>query len=320
MQPLISVIVPVYNVELYLHRCVDSILAQTYTNLEIILVDDGSPDKCGEICDEYAGKNAKVKAIHKINGGLSDARNVALTICKGEYITFIDSDDYVGCDYVKYLYELLVKNSSDISVCNMAKVYNKGKLRLSENDFELVFSKVEALETMLYQRYLDTSACGKLYKRNLFKTIRYPVGMLYEDFATTYHLLHLCERISYGNRMEYYYFQRPCSIMNKPFNVQKMQLIDIADEVLLFVGHEYPQIERAAICRLISSNFQIYLQMPRNKQLFQEEKQRIVRNIRKYRKTVLMAKKARLKNRLSCWASFLGMGFVSFLWRITKTK
>ena len=115
-QPLISVIVPCYNVEEYLPRCVESVLNQTYRNLEILLVDDGSPDRCGEICDEYAAVDSRVKVIHKENGGLSDARNVALNVMKGEYVTFVDSDDYVAADYVEYLYKLMEEYGVKLSV------------------------------------------------------------------------------------------------------------------------------------------------------------------------------------------------------------
>lgn len=128
MNPLISVIVPIYNVEKYLARCVDSIVNQTYKNLEIILVDDGSPDRCPKMCDDYAEKDSRIKVVHKKNGGLSDARNAGMAVATGEYISFIDSDDYVSDDFFECLLDVMNKENSDIAECSVVKLYEDGHL------------------------------------------------------------------------------------------------------------------------------------------------------------------------------------------------
>lgn len=158
-EPLISVIVPVYNVEKYLPKCIESICGQTFHNLEIILVDDGSTDDSGKICDSYKEKDARICVVHKKNGGLSDARNVGIDKCNGEYIAFIDSDDYVMRDYFEYLYALVERYDSDISICNCSYVYD-GAESVDKNfkPLEMNMKSHEALGIMLYQNYYDTSA------------------------------------------------------------------------------------------------------------------------------------------------------------------
>ena len=184
-EPLISIIIPVFNVERYLERCVESVLGQTYRHLEIFLVDDGSTDSSGEICEHLKKKDARIKVIHKINGGLSDARNAALDIVRGEWITFIDSDDWVEKKYVECLYEKAVKTNSQISIGSF--VTTSGATRTEEKElYNIVMDNEEAISNLLYQKYYTTSAWGKLYKSELFDKIRFPVGKLYEDVETIY--------------------------------------------------------------------------------------------------------------------------------------
>ena len=208
--PLISVIVPVYKVEPYLRRCVDSILSQTYTHLEIFLVDDGSPDNCGKICDEYAQKDNRIKVIHKKNGGLSDARNVAIDVAKGEYITFVDSDDFIACDYVETLYNLVEKYQCKVGVAWL-RIFHEGcEAGINQPPYiEKVFDRIEGIEKMFYQELFDTAAWGKIYHRSLFKTgIRYPFGLIYEDLPTTYLLFLQADKIAFCNRVIYNYLLR----------------------------------------------------------------------------------------------------------------
>ncbi len=188
-QPLISIIVPVYKVEKYLKRCVDSILTQTYQNMEIILVDDGSPDNCGAICDRYKKTDNRVVVIHKRNGGLSDARNTAIPLAKGEYISFIDSDDWISSYYVEHLYEAVAKCDADIGISWFENVF-EGKALQSKpektlSNYECLTAE-ECLKKLLYQNGVEVCAWGKLYKTALIKDLRYPVGKLYEDIADKY--------------------------------------------------------------------------------------------------------------------------------------
>ena len=218
LQPLISVIVPCYNVEEYLPKCIESILNQTYRNLEILLVDDGSPDNCGRICDEYAAKDSRIRIIHKKNGGLSDARNAALDVMTGEYVTFIDSDDYVSDDYVEYLYKIIKESGVKLSVSSYQTFVDDSSAEICTNNplFVKIVHTNDALTGMFYQQIFDTSAWAKMYHRSLFSDgIRYPKGWLYEDLPTTYRLMMKCDYIAFGNYRSYFYRIRNTSIDRK---------------------------------------------------------------------------------------------------------
>lgn len=230
-EELITVIVPVYKVEAYIHRCINSLLKQTYKNLEIILVDDGSPDKCAEICDEYALIEDRIKVIHKKNGGLSDARNKGIDAAKGNLITFIDSDDWVHEEYIERLYHLLKDTNSDITVCDF--------IRTSSENFEvnsfiknIEFTNIEALAQLTSVFYLQmVVAWGKLYKRELFEEIRFPEGKIHEDEFTTYRLLFKARKITLTTAQLLYYWQREDSIMGSAFNMKsKIHLIEAYEE------------------------------------------------------------------------------------------
>jgi len=309
-KPLISVIIPIYNVEPYLQKCVESVLAQTYANLEIILVDDGSPDNCGKICDEYAEKDKRIVVVHKENGGLSDARNAGLGIMKGEYVAFVDSDDWVLPKYIEDMYENLKKYNADISLSGTVYVYenNKKDMILAIDKNEGLYTQKEAVENLFYQRGIYPSACSKLYKRELFKAIRYPKGKLNEDSAITYKLFCLCDKISYTNASNYCYLQRIGSIENSVFLPKKMDAIDIVDEMVVWISENKPEYKNAAICRFIGMNLRIYRNIMRSKEKFLAEKKRIVGNIKKYRSNIIFNRKAKLKIRLACCLSYLWLG------------
>ena len=196
----ISVIVPIYKVEKYIHRCIDSIINQTYKNLEIILVDDGSPDSCPRICDEYAKKDKRIKVIHKENGGLSDARNKGVDIATGDYIAFVDSDDYIHPNMYEVLIYELEKNNSDIALCKYKIVYEKSKIKTEiDGKFEVYsLNNLQALDSMYGKDGVDfIVAWNKLYKKDLFNKIRYPVGKIHEDEYTTYKLLFASKNVIY---------------------------------------------------------------------------------------------------------------------------
>jgi len=306
--PLITVIVPVYGVEPYLRKCVDSIVAQTYTNLEIILIDDGSPDNCGKICDEYAERDKRVMVVHKENGGLSDARNAALNIMRGEYVAFVDSDDWVLPDYVKDMHENMARYESDISLSGTVYVYenNRRDMVLAINNTDGLYTQKEAVEKLFYQKGIYPSACSKLYRAELFKNIRYPKGKLNEDSATTYKIFCLCEKISFSKASNYCYLQRTGSIENNGFSPKKMDAINIVDEMLVWIGENKPEYKKAAICRFVGMNLRIYRNLIGSKGNFPAEKKRIECNIKRYRLQVIFNKKAKLKVRIACLMSYMG--------------
>ena len=226
MDKLVSIIIPIYKVEKYLSNCVESVLNQTYENLEIILVDDGSPDNCPEICEQYARKDSRVRVIHKKNGGLSDARNCGIKAANGKYITCIDSDDYVSKDFIEYLYRLLIDTNADISICNFIKTKELTENRIFTNDKTFQMSSDQAIQEMLYANLFSTSAWGKLYKIELFQDIAYPIGKYSEDMYTTYKLIIKANKVVYGNRVCYYYLHRPGSILTSDFSSKHLDVFE----------------------------------------------------------------------------------------------
>jgi glycosyltransferase involved in cell wall biosynthesis len=209
--PLVSVIIPIYKVEQYLQECVDSVIAQTYTNLEIILVDDGSPDKCPEICDEYAKQDNRIKVIHKTNGGLSDARNAGIEIAKGEYMSFVDSDDVIHNQMIEVLMKPILEDKGlKMSACQFLK-FDDGK----EFDKNQEIKQVEIIDFREYfTKRIWTTAWGKVYEKSLFETIQYPVGRLHEDEFTTYKICYEAKKVAYTESQLLFYRQREGSIMN----------------------------------------------------------------------------------------------------------
>ncbi|MBX4258632.1 glycosyltransferase [Clostridium estertheticum] len=212
--PLISIIVPIYNVEVYIRNCVDSILGQSYENLEIILVDDGSPDNCGDICDEYRSKDKRIKVIHKKNGGLSSARNAGIDIASGDYLGFIDSDDWIERDMYESLYNAIIEHKADISVCGRYIVEGDKITTISDSEKAQVFTRSEALSELVLDEYsgMKNFAWDKLYKKELFDDIRYPEGKYYEDIFTTYKLFSKSNKIVDIKSPKYYYLLREDSI------------------------------------------------------------------------------------------------------------
>lgn len=313
--PLISVIVPCYNVEEYLPKCIESILSQTYKNLEILLVDDGSPDNSGRICDEYAGKDCRIRVIHKENGGLSDARNVALDVMKGEYVTFIDSDDYVAEDYVEILYRLIAKYGVQMSVV-WHQTFADGTVPpvCHEPVSEHILCGWEALEGMFYQRTFDTAAWAKMYHCSLFSDgVRYPEGWLYEDLPTTYRLIMKCSRIAFGEHRNYFYRIRNTSIEGSPFKPLKYEsCLKIVYQLEADSIKMPKQVQRALDCRIVSFAFHILLEIPKEKRYMRESLMKI---IKQKRLRVLCDQKARRKARVACWLSVGGIWMVDLFAR-----
>lgn len=212
---LISVIVPVYNAEKYIQRCIDSIVCQTYKNIEIILVDDGSPDGCGTICDRNARIDSRIHVIHKKNGGLSDARNSGVEKAHGRFITFIDSDDYIAPNYIEYLYELIEKHNADVSSCCMLNTSSDTAEYCVNTHIqdEQVLTGKETCRRLLDDLYIIlVTACGKLYKKEIVREYPFPVGKNHEDEATTCKFYYSSQMVVVGNKCLYAYYLNEESI------------------------------------------------------------------------------------------------------------
>lgn len=252
---LISVIVPVYNVEHYLEKCVTSILNQTYTNLEIILVDDGSTDYSGIMCDELEKMDARIKVIHKANGGLSSARNAGIDSATGKYIGFIDSDDYIDVKMFELLYSAIKNNSADISVCNYSWVNENGRVFNTTTLNNAIYSSDEVLCSYFLDNLSSwVIACNKLYLTSLFKEIRYPEGKINEDSFVIHHILNNCKKITSIPESLYFYFQRSGSITKSKFKVSRFDVVDSHfDRTWFYISSNFKNKEKLATKSLMKA-------------------------------------------------------------------
>ncbi len=258
--PLISVIVPVYKVEPYIHRCVDSILSQTYHPIEIILVDDSSPDNCGAICDRYAQENPNIKVVHRANGGLSAARNSGIEACHGEYIGFVDSDDYIHPEMYEKLYDDICHFKTKIAFCHSDVVKQEvGDNRDYGNSSERrpkIYVMRRALEESIWW-----SACTKLFHKSLFDDIRFPEGKTNEDLAIMMFIYDRCEYIAINYNKLYFYCIREDSITTSKLNKHKFDIIDNATNVAQYMHKHHPELEPAVHNIQLSHGLSLLLQL-----------------------------------------------------------
>lgn len=321
MDPLVSVVIPVYNVEPYLHECVTSVVEQTYTNIEIILVDDGSTDSSGTLCDEFALSDSRICVFHKKNGGLSDARNYGIRRSHGSLISFIDSDDYVSPDYIMHLYQALVRGKTDIATTSICIVREGEPLKEHKRDTAEfhVYDACEALEDMLYMRHLEPNAFPKIYKKELFDTIQYPVGKLYEDIATTTKLIDKAGKIAYLDEKDYYYRIRPNSIQTASFNPKKLDLLDQLNVVKSIVQAKYPSVINAYYSKEQSALFNLYMNI--NRCDIKENLKiadRLWAEIKNNRISVLRDREARTDARIASLLSFSGPSLCRCIYRLVR--
>lgn len=236
----ISIIVPVYNVEKYLNKCILSILEQSFTNFELILIDDGSKDNSGRICDGYRGRDSRIKVIHQENLGLSSARNVGLEASEGKYVTFIDSDDFIHPNMLEVLHSNILEKNADISICNYDLVYKNMEVPKEFGHNKItVYTNIEGVKRIVEKS--ETSmiiTCGKLYRRSLFCEIRYPVGKYHEDEFVTYKLLYKSTKIVTTSAKLYYYLQRSNSITGSAFSIKRLEKLEALEEAIMFFKNQ----------------------------------------------------------------------------------
>jgi len=232
--PEISVIVPVFKVEQYLHECVDSILAQSFTDFELILIDDGSPDNCGKICDEYCEKDNRIIVVHQENGGLSVARNAGLDIAKGKYVTFIDSDDIVSKQYLELLYKAIIDNNCEVSICNDTMFFDGEEVNYIKNDNASIYSGRDAVFGIYDSYKVPVTAWGKIYLRDLFNGIRFPRGRIHEDNFVVPIILYLSKKVCLLECSLYWYRQRKDSIMGQPFSIKRYDVLFATDHCIQY--------------------------------------------------------------------------------------
>lgn len=247
MEELISVVVPVYKVEKYLNRCVKSIVDQTYCNLEIILVDDGSPDCCPAMCDAWTEKDSRIKVIHKKNGGLSDARNAGMEVANGELIGFVDSDDWIAPGMYQYLYEVMKSDKSDIAACGVEMIWENGKpSQMLTKIGNCVLNREEAMEALLEESWLKQPVWHKLYKTDIVRGILFPVGKYHEDAFWSYQVIGAAERISVRDYIGYYYWQRNGSIMGEKYSLKRLDAIEALEHRQDYLENNFPNLATKA--------------------------------------------------------------------------
>lgn len=241
--PLISVIIPVYRSEKYLKRCVNSVRNQTYQNLEIILIDDGSPDHCGKMCDIFSQQDARIRVIHQENAGQASARNRGLDIARGEYIGFVDSDDYIDTGMYKSLYTLLVKNAVQIACCGIYVVDELGKTKSTfSNPAEgvILYDRDQALGEHLHNTRITSSLCDKLYAAEIFNGIRMVEGMIYEDLEVLPRCLSKAQQVVYTSEPLYYNVMTANSTMRGRFSLRQFDMLDAGKRRVDFYQYVCP--------------------------------------------------------------------------------
>lgn len=253
MNPKISIIVPVYKVEKYINKCLDSILNQTFKDFELILVDDGSPDRCGEICDEYSKKDNRVVVIHKENGGQATARNAALDIAKGDYIGFVDSDDYIEPDMYELLYKMCIENKCDISNCS-STIYFNNKIKVNGGHGLIIHNRKEAMKAVVEGFLYDECLWTKLIKRELFNDLRIPVGIAYEDTAFTYKVINKANKVCCIGEPKYNYIKRENSTMDIAAKEIKTDSIKIYEEMYEFFKENYIDLLNIVVLKLANNS------------------------------------------------------------------
>ena len=251
---LISIIVPVYNVQPYIHRCINSLQQQTYSNIEIILVNDGSTDNCPQICNAFANADCRIKVIHKENGGLSDARNAGLLEAKGEVIAFVDSDDWVSPYYIEVMYDVMQRQLADIVECDVIRSDgNPMSLDFSDSHEVTKYNTSEALKLLITDTVFHQYVWNKLYKRDVIRKILFEYGKCNEDEFWTYQVFGNATRIVKVSTPLYYYFQRPESIMGQGYKLNRLDAVEAKIIRQKYIEINFPELSDCAGTNLFGS-------------------------------------------------------------------
>ena len=279
---LISVIVPVYNVESYVAECIESIQNQTYMNLEIILVDDGSKDMSGDICDQYAAYDERIKVIHQENGGLSAARNTGIEAANGDYISFVDSDDYIGLTLFEDMLQLMVEHDLDIIECTAFR--NNGDTNIEGcNDGSLeIFNRDEALKMAMYDCFV--AVWSQLYKRRVISDVRFPVGRKFEDSAVSYLFIANTKRVGHINRCLYYYRLNPNSTTQTSFDAKSRWdfVLGYEERLQYAIDHQLPYVDdcNSLLMKAVLSCLTAYYAKPTGNRVYYDKCKRMIETYR----------------------------------------
>ncbi|VEG71540.1 hyaluronan synthase [[Pasteurella] aerogenes] len=314
---LISIVIPVYNVKDYLEKCFESVINQTYKNIEVILVNDGSTDGSGELCDDLALKDPRVVVYHKENGGLSSARNLGIDKAKGNYIGFIDSDDYIDLDMYDLLYRNIKNDNADIAMCGLYNIHATAQQSQEKNIQHFVVEPERAIQIVLDAKLTSVTAVNKLYKKELFNDLKYEVGRTSEDAFIIVKLLDKCNRISITNERKYYYFHRTGSITKQSFSIKTLDVIDAYKQNLNIIKKKYPRIIDSAKRRLCWSYFYVLDSLVISDRFLSERKlvADLTQELKKYNKLILTSPNFRINRKLM----FLALYFNVYIYRWAVT-
>lgn len=311
MQPLISIILPIYKVEKFLPDCLQSIVSQTYKNTEIILVDDGSPDSCPAICEEAASKDSRIRVFHRENAGVAEARNFGLSVINGDYFCFVDSDDTVAADYIETLYHTITKNKADIACCSYLYKWADGREKCTmctdkSADYVECSKGTDALEGILYGHsvYLP-SCCMKLFKSDLKQFVYFPKYKIGEDFFASLEYYSKAEKVAFVNKPMYFYRQNDESVMHTTSIEKYYDMIISAEKIYEKAISIDPKLKKAAKHYLIEMSMIVLMKLQYEK----NEKDKLAyvkQTIKRHRSSVIFDNKARPKIRISCIVSLLG--------------
>lgn len=310
-QPLVSIIVPAHNIESYIDRCVASIVAQTHTNIEILLVDDGSTDSTGSHCDLWQQLDSRISVIHKPCGGPGDARNAALGVATGQYISFVDGDDCIAPTLVAELLGIIADTDADIAVCGHITFSGAVPTALPNPSGKsaVVMQRDEALLNVFYQHRISNSPCGRIFKAGIWKSLRFSTSIIYEDLAIIYPLFMSVNKVAVTDRRLYFYFIRPDSIIGH-FTASRLDVLDVLESLIATVA---PKYRRAVQSRLLSASFNILGLMPHDMPGRDAAVQRCWHNISTLRLGCFFNRRVRLKNKLGILLSLLGKNALAAL-------
>lgn len=319
-QFLISIIIPIYNTDIYLQNCLDSICDQTYQNLEIILVDDGSTDHSGMIIDSYAEKDKRIVVVHQENRGQAAARNRAFLLSKGEFIVYIDSDDCISRNYIELLLKSALENDADIVQCKMRKFKKKVKIKDDEviggEDIK-VYTASAALEEFCYQRNFYAGPWCKIIRREILNGMSFPEDMGYEDMAIMFLILGKAKKIVLLPIVMYYYRQHNGSTMHNDFSDRKIDRIKIAERLKKYIEDCNPENIQAMKSRYLLAQLQLLMELPFDRK-YGEIRKWVKKNIHSTRRAVMQDKKAKKSIRIMACASYGGIYLLMFLGRIYR--
>ncbi|RHW42800.1 glycosyltransferase [Neobacillus notoginsengisoli] len=312
----ISVIVAAYNVEAYIEKCLESIISQTYKNLEIIVVNDGSSDNTLKLIKKSSSSDNRITLINKPNGGLSSARNAGLDIATGNFIGFVDGDDYIANDMYEVLINNLIKTSADISICNLQRVFKGGEVyfeKYPSGDL-VILNNIEGMRSLLEANTIHHYAVDKLYRRALFDGVRYPEGKIFEDVFTTYKVFAKSNRTVYSDAAKYYYVQRADSILRNSFRKKKLEYLEAIEEMTIFINQYYKDLLEYTkfyyaygSCGLLIELLRYNYKFPENE--FYTIGKLLTRNVRKSSFIMLKTKDVSKIYKILSICSLLGYGF-----------